>query len=90
MRIKAAHPFILIMEQRGRLKLAVLSEIPTRFFAQSRARGRVAFEDFEKKAIVRAGNIPFAVLTGEIPLNFKIRGRTINPWIKLAAITQMP
>ena len=78
-KIKAAHPFILIIEQRGRLKLAVLSETPKRFFAQSRARGSVAFDDFEKKAIVKAGSIPFAVLYGECPLNFKIRGRTINP-----------
>ena len=88
-KMKGAHPFILIIEQRGKLKLAVLSEIPTRFFAQSRTRGRVALDDFEKKAKVSAGSIPFAVLIVDTRLNFKRRGRIINPWIKLAAITQI-
>jgi|JI9StandDraft_1071089.scaffolds.fasta_scaffold566413_1 hypothetical protein len=79
MRIKAAHPFMLMMEHKGRLKFAVLSETPRRFFAQSRVRGRVALLDFEKKAIVRAGSIPRAVFMGECPFNFRMRGRTINP-----------
>ena len=90
MMIKAAHPFILIMEQRGRLKEAIFSEIPKRFFAQSSVKGRVALDDFEKNAMERAGRNPFPMLRGDSPLSFKKRGRMIKPWIRLAAITQIP
>lgn len=78
-KMKAAHPFILIIEQRGKLNCAVLSESFRRFFAHSKARGSDAFDDFVKKAVVRAGIIPRAIRIGEIFFHFKRRGRTINP-----------
>jgi len=41
--------------------------------------GSAAFDDLVKKAVKRAGCIPLNVLIGEMPLNFKNRGNTINP-----------
>ena len=89
MRINDAHPFMLMIEQIGRLKFAVLSETPSRFLAQSKVKGSVGIEDFEKKAIVRAGNIALATRVGDCPFHLSKRGKIINPWIKFTATTQM-
>ena len=78
-KINAAHPFMLMIEQSGKLKFAVFSEILKLDFEHCKERGRVALEDFVKKAVVRAGIIAFASLIGEIPFLFKIIGRTMNP-----------
>ena len=40
--------------------------------------GSVVPDDFEKNATVNAFAIPFAVFIGDMPLNFKKSGSTIN------------
>lgn len=87
-KIKAAHPFMLMVVQSGNVKPAIFLEIFKFSSAHRIAIGKAAADDFVKNARDRAGSIPLAVLMGEIFLNFKKRGSTIKPWIKFAMTTQ--
>jgi hypothetical protein len=86
-KIKAAHPFMLITVQRGNVKFDTFGDTFKFFSAHSIAKGIVLFEDLEKNARVNAGNIPLATFQGEIPLDLSKRGRKINPCTKFAPVT---
>src|SRR5262249_20121846 len=78
-KMKAAQPFMLMLVQSGKAKLATLLSILARSWAQRTAVGTVALEDLVKKATVNAGIMALARPTGEIPFIFKKSGSTIKP-----------
>src|SRR3990167_9711549 len=86
MRINAAQAFILMVEHSGRVNFATRGDIPKLCCAFWSVIGSVAQDEREKKATVRACDMPRNALIGEMPLNMRRIGRTINPWMRLAAI----
>lgn len=83
-KMKAAQPFMLITEQRGKPNRASGELIPSLLSASSIVRGNVEADDLEKKAVTKAGDIAFAVLIAERRCTLSRQGKTISPWIKLA------
>jgi hypothetical protein len=87
-RINAAHPFMLMVEHNGKENDATFFETPTFFIEFSSAKGKVAFDDFERNATVRALYIPLNTLRGLMCFIFKRRGRITKPCMTLARSTQ--
>src|SRR5262245_9061884 len=52
-KMKAAHPFMLMTEQSGSEKCETLLDMPRLFSTARIAKGSVALDDFVKKATVR-------------------------------------
>lgn len=57
------------------------------FLAHCMVIGKVPLEDLAKKAVIRAGNIVLKKDIGSFPFHFRMRGRTTNPWMRLAPST---
>lgn len=78
-KIKAAQPFMLITEHRGKASRDNDGLILSSSSASSMVKGNVDAEDFEKKAVINAGDMLLAILIGESLLAFKSHGRTMHP-----------
>ena len=75
MRMKAAHPFMLIVVHIGSTKRETFSLTPRFTSAQRMVTGRVPALDLEKNATVRAGSIPLKTRSGLMPRSSKRAGR---------------
>ncbi|EPP33063.1 hypothetical protein CP8484711_1143, partial [Chlamydia psittaci 84-8471/1] len=73
-KIKAAQPFMLITEHRGKASRDNDGLILSSSSASSMVKGNVDAEDFEKKAVINAGDMLLAILIGESLLAFKSHG----------------
>ena len=87
MKINAAQPFILMVVQIGSTKRLTDDLTPQLFSAHFMVTGRVAADDFEKKATVRAVIIPLKTFKGLSFLQRRNSGRTTNICTRLAVIT---
>lgn len=77
--MNAAHPFMLITVQSGNEKLDTRLLTPARDSMFCIVKGNVAFDDFEKKAMLKAGDIALNARTGEMPFHFNNNGNTTTP-----------
>ena len=78
---------MLIVVQIGKTKRATLGETFRLFSALCIVTGKVAAEDLEKKARVKAGSMAFATLIGFRPRKRSIKGKMMSICTKLAVRT---
>ena len=62
------------MVHKGTVIAEILGFTLSLLSTQCKVDGMVALDDFEKKAVIRAGNIPLKVAIGDIPFAFKNKG----------------
>ena len=75
--IKAAHAFILMLVQSGKVNLLTWVFTP-QVWLHSMAKGIAATDDLEKNASDKAGTIALKAINGDMPFFLSIRGKLMK------------
>ena len=86
-RMKAAQPFMLMVQQIGSTKRATSSFAFKLFSAEATVTGRVAAELLVKSAISTAGSMQRNTLMGLMPRTSRNSGRMMKNWIRFPPST---
>ena len=78
---------MLMVVHIGSTKRETLSLTPRLTSEQRMVTGNVPADDFEKKATVKAGNMPLKTRIGLMPRSKRSAGSTMSIWMKLAVST---